>query len=806
MTDLILGNGVAVIGDYAFYFCSNLYTVSIPASITSIGNDAFYGCYDIVDVNIEDLTAWCNVNFADWYSGPLAWTQNLYIDNVLVTDLVIPDGVEHISDYAFYYCSAFTDLTISDSVKSIGNYAFSDCSRLTSITLPDSVKNIGEDAFTGCSELKSVYISDLAAWCNIIFDNKNSNPFYQYIEVADEYENWETVPLDVDLYVDGVLVTELVIPDGVRRIKDYAFCGWGKLSSLTISDSVYDIGSSAFAGCVNLNYVKIGGNVQYVGWNAFAYCNTLSSIEIPDSVCYIGESVFADCANLRYVKIGENVQGVGYNAFGGCTALETVTFMGDTKIVDENAFPDSKNLNHVHFLCDMPVIKKWAFGCEEVIEDNGDDYYEDDYYYDDYYGEESTKFLPTDVLLCYPEEAQKWNTYAYNISGTEYSHVITVDGAVATDKLVCSCGEVLRVTESHNHTYAYSDNGDSTHNEACSACGDIRVDHEPHTFADGVCIYCNALEPKDDAQLIFSSKTLSLRNYICFDFTVHNSVLEHYDSWFVIFERYDHELDSIVTTRVESEDFFNHQLLEIKLCSYQMADPFTATLYAVKDGTPYRGEVYTNSVAGYVNENIVNATSDAHRTLFANLVTYGAKAQIYMNYNTENLADAGLGEYASYVTTTIPTAETVFSETDKGLTGVTLNRTALGIASAVELQLALNVSDEYNANKIYAEMVYTGSNGQTVTERVEGKDFLDYGIFYVCIFRSLTAVDGRTPVEITVYDQSGNAISETWTYSIASYLDGSPLTGTALDTLHALINYFDSAEAYFSGVQQVEAT
>ena len=266
----------------------------------------------------------------------------------------------------------------------------------------------------------------------------------------------------------------------------------------------------------------------------------------------------------------------------------------------------------------------------------------------------------------------------------------------------------------------------------------------------------------------------------------------------MVFERYDHKAGAVVTETVSGEDFLGFaRRFEYKVNSYQMADEITATIYAEKDGKTYVGESYVNSVAGYVEQSIGSASNDAHTTVYANLVNYGAKSQIYMNYNTENLADANLGEYASYVTTTVPTAESVFSQTNNGLTGATLMAMSLGINAAVEIQTTIMLSGDYTIDGVYGEMTFVNAQGKTVTQRIEGTQFDDFGIMFTGRFNAMTAVDGRVPVEITIYDQNGNAISETWTYSVVSYLEGNTLTGDALNTLYALINYYDSAAAFF---------
>ena len=160
VTYLVIPYSVTEIGKYAFYGCSRLTSVTIPNSVTTIGNEAFHGCSSLTSVYISDLTAWCNINFTSYSSNPLCYADNLYLNGSLVTDLVIPDSVTEIGDYAFLGCSSLTSVTIPDSVTYIGAGAFRSCSSLTSIVIPDSVTSIGGGAFYGCSSLTSIVIPD----------------------------------------------------------------------------------------------------------------------------------------------------------------------------------------------------------------------------------------------------------------------------------------------------------------------------------------------------------------------------------------------------------------------------------------------------------------------------------------------------------------------------------------------------------------------------------------------------------------------------------------------------------------------
>ena len=250
--DTYKGYPVVAIGDYAFYNCSSLTSVTIPDSVTTIGDDAFRGCSELTSVTIGDsvttIGKWAFVNCSALTSvtipdsvttiGSSAFVNCSSLTSVTIPDSVttigssafyncssltsvtIPDSVTTIGNKAFYYCSSLTSVTIPDSVITIGNSAFYGCSSLTSVTIPDSVTTICYEAFCNCSSLKAVYITDVAAWCNISFDSYYANPLY--------YAR--------NLYLNGELITELVIPDSVTMIGEYAFYNCSSLTSVIFED------------------------------------------------------------------------------------------------------------------------------------------------------------------------------------------------------------------------------------------------------------------------------------------------------------------------------------------------------------------------------------------------------------------------------------------------------------------------------------------------------------------------------------------------------------------------------------------
>ena len=266
------------------------------------------------------------------------------VGNIIIPQYYNGKRVTELASSLFMGSKKITNLLIPEGVEKIGEGCFLSCPNLREVHLPKSLKQVKSEAFSQCKKLKKVYYDgDLSSWLNIDFDY-DSNPCSNL----------------ASLYFKDQLVTEITVPENIKRIKDYAFSGATSITSIVLT-SVTSIGEEAFSSCRGLKTLSLPECLIEIGENAFSYCTLLPSLAIPSQVKVIPSNAFGCCFSLTNVILGENVETIEDNAFLKCYDLTTVTFPSNLKIIGKSAFESCTHLTHLSFPSTLETIEACAF-------------------------------------------------------------------------------------------------------------------------------------------------------------------------------------------------------------------------------------------------------------------------------------------------------------------------------------------------------------------------------------------------------------------------------------------------------------
>ncbi len=368
-----ISKNVTEITYYAFSGCSSLKSVDLPSALKKIDLGAFDGAESLEKVNIHDIGAWCGVELCYNYNNI---TEKLYLNDALITDLLIPDGITEISDYAFNDIESVKTLKLPSSIQKIGNYAFSgteldkviitDIAKwceiefndnpiwhtdyvylndklITELVIPEGVTKISDEAFTGLPEhvdtlklpstvteiaysfsasFDNIYIADLTAWCNM--EQIVTNP----------------MPSASAIYFNNEPITDLVIPEGIVTIADSAFDGCHTIESVIFPSTIKKIGSRAFfnSGITSYSFADGVGNVEY---GEFVFGLTqLEETNVGLETTRISDYMFA-YSNIKSATIPSTVTEIAYAAFRGCYDLVSISAPDTLISIKAYAFEDT---------------------------------------------------------------------------------------------------------------------------------------------------------------------------------------------------------------------------------------------------------------------------------------------------------------------------------------------------------------------------------------------------------------------------------------------------------------------------------
>lgn len=248
---------VTSIGKFAFRYCKEITSITIPNSVTNIEKQAFGFCSGLTSITIPNSVTKIGAAAFQFCAG--------------ITSIIIPNSVTSIEGNAFSVCEGLTSIKIPDSVTDMGGSVFADCTKLSSVTLGRGLKGIPASTFYGCHALKSISIPE-----NIIY-------------IGDQ------------AFAGCKKLKNVELPNTLEDIRPSAFENCVSITSLTIPNSVTHIGYYAFRGCTKLSSVNIPNKLESIEDATFEECKELTSIIIPSSVTKIEFGAFGDCPKLSSV-------------------------------------------------------------------------------------------------------------------------------------------------------------------------------------------------------------------------------------------------------------------------------------------------------------------------------------------------------------------------------------------------------------------------------------------------------------------------------------------------------------------------
>ena len=313
---------VTTIGEAAFKGNSSINSVTLPASVVSIGKESFMECTGITSfafsenlVSIGDAafkgdTGICALTLP---ASVVSIGSEAFAGCTSLTSVPLPNGLADIGERAFRGCAALTSVIIPDGVTSVKAMTFADCSGLDSVTFGSRVTRLEDMAFSGCSALTSLVIPDGVTY------------------------------ISFSVFESCTALTSVALPDSIEHMGDGVFNGCNGIQSATLPASLAD----SIPGSALTEVIITGG--ESIGSNAFKYASRLRSVALPEGITMIGPSAFSDCTALTEIALPQSLEIISADAFNGCTSLGTITIPENVTHIGERAFEDCKALTNINW-------------------------------------------------------------------------------------------------------------------------------------------------------------------------------------------------------------------------------------------------------------------------------------------------------------------------------------------------------------------------------------------------------------------------------------------------------------------------
>ena len=379
LTTITIPTGVKAINRYAFYGCSSLATVNLPGTLELIGYGAFLGCTSLTKTNFTgNLKHWCEI-FIESEGSPVMYSQNLYINDVLLTHADIPEGTTAVNSFSFANDTCLISATVPNSVTFIGTHSFNGCTNIETIEVGNGVTDLvsidnWNYAFSNCQKLKKfVYNSTMAE--DLMVDFLFTSPEIDTLVVPANMINMASFDyrghiryieiIDGEISPDGLLLFKanssslgslLLAGASNTTLEDKAFYELYKLTNLSLPQNLQTIPYKMAADCYMLKNIVIPSSVTTIGNNAFENCRSLDSVDFGTTTALqqIGNWAFYNCHNLPTLTIPEGVTYVGDGAFYGCSYLTELTLPSTMLTMGDNSFALCSRLQKMNVSAAIP--------------------------------------------------------------------------------------------------------------------------------------------------------------------------------------------------------------------------------------------------------------------------------------------------------------------------------------------------------------------------------------------------------------------------------------------------------------------